>query len=392
MMGTRLILTAVIVVFGFLESLAIPALVPVARNGVVSDPATGRPLAGVLITVRELPDTVGNCTETDTPATFTGPGGEYELELGCPADVTFAKPGCETLKLRWPQQLAATDACGCCPELRPVELKRSTPESLPRWIRSFGYDIEAVHSITVGDFGYPYVPVQIDSSTCLLALDTGNTVGVTVNAAVFDRLNLKNTGTWVRLSGSGEVVATPRLGEAGAVSALGYERGPEMIYESGDNDPSGLIGPEFVTGGRFTLDYESRLIAVSPDPVPGPVGGFHAVPMVRSAVHPTLILVYGKVEGRRVLIELDTGKSRTVVNPDLAASLGLEENARGVRIHDIGIGNLSFEVPRAKPVDQTDIETGSPGPILAGVGSDVLSRIVWTVDYKSGVLWLPDSR
>ena len=28
-------------------------------------------------------------------------------------------------------------------------------------------------------------------------------------------------------------------------------------------------------------------------------------------------------------------------------------------------------------------------PILAGVGSDVLSRFVWTVDYEVGVLWVP---
>jgi hypothetical protein len=49
-------------------------------------------------------------------------------------------------------------------------------------------------------------------------------------------------------------------------------------------------------------------------------------------------------------MELDTGKSRTVINPELE------------------------------------------DPILVGVGSDVLSQFVWTVDYDAGTLWIPVHR
>jgi len=48
-------------------------------------------------------------------------------------------------------------------------------------------------------------------------------------------------------------------------------------------------------------------------------------------------------------------------------------------------------VPNAKEVDQTAIDPALPEPILAGVGSDILSRFVWTVDYETGVLWIPVS-
>jgi hypothetical protein len=85
---------------------------------------------------------------------------------------------------------------------------------------------------------------------------------------------------------------------------------------------------------------------------------------------------------KRTKIKLNTGKSRTVINPDLATTLGLEKSDHGVRNREHQIGNLAFEVPRAKQVDQTGIETGSSDTILAGVGSDLLSRIVWTVDSR----------
>lgn len=43
------------------------------------------------------------------------------------------------------------------------------------------------------------------------------------------------------------------------------------------------------------------------------------------------------------------------------------------------------------PVDQTGIDPDLPEQILAGVGSDILSRFVWTVDYASGSIWIPEA-
>ena len=64
-------------------------------------------------------------------------------------------------------------------------------------------------------------------------------------------------------------------------------------------------------------------------------------------------------------------------------------HGQGVAIDRLRIGDLSFEVPSAKEVDQTAIDPSLPEPILAGIGSDILSRFVWTVDYEAGVLWIP---
>jgi hypothetical protein len=270
--------------------------------------------------------------------------------------------------------------CGCGP-----------PPGDRDWERVLGYSAGEIHAIEIGDFGYPYVPVEIGDDTVTLAFDTGNMVGVSVNEELFDRLGLATVETWDRVTSAGEPIATLRIGQSRRVSALGRDLGPVPIYELDDARLPGLLGPRFLTGGRFTLDYVSRRIAVSDAALPDTLPGFRALPLVRSERHPALVLVRGTVEGRGVLMQLDTGKSRTVVNPTLAAELGLERGERGVRIARLGIGDLSFEVPSAKEVDQSALDPELAEPILAGIGSDILSRFVWTVDYRSGTLWMPDS-
>jgi len=153
-----------------------------------------------------------------------------------------------------------------------------------------------------------------------------------------------------------------------------------------------LVGPGFLKDVRFTLDYESRRMAISNTPLPESIPGYRAIPLVRSARHPALILVKGSIHGREILLELDTGKSRSVIHPGLAAELKLNPSSGGFRIGDLRVGDLSFDLPDAKPVDQSAIDPALPEPIMAGIGSDLLSQFVWTVDYAAGILWVPISR
>ena len=67
------------------------------------------------------------------------------------------------------------------------------------------------------------------------------------------------------------------------------------------------------------------------------------------------------------LLELDTGKNRTVINPTLAAALSLRRGSRGVTIDSLRIGAPSFEVPSAKEVDQTAIDPSLPETNVAGL-------------------------
>ena len=268
-------------------------------------------------------------------------------------------------------------------------ISRTTADGEPDWPEVFGYAPSEVATIEIGDYGFPFIPVTIGDVAVKLPFDTGNMVGVSVNEELYDGLELTTLRTYDRLDGAGRRVGTLRVGEARQVVALGRDVGRKTIYEIDDETLPGLFGPADLGASHFTLDYRTRRLAAGSSRLPREIPGYRAVPLVRSERNPTLILVRGSVAGREIVIELDTGKSRTVVNPDLAAELGLEPARHGVRIDSLRIGELTFAVPSAKEVDQTDIDAGLPDPILAGVGSDILSRFVWTVDYASGTLWMP---
>jgi hypothetical protein len=269
---------------------------------------------------------------------------------------------------------------GCRPAERDLE-----------WIRAFGYQADEVISVEIGEFGYPYVAVNIAGSPLMLAFDTGNMVGVSIASGLFDQLGLSSDGSWTLLDSSGEIVRSYRVAEAVEVATLGRYLGATPVYELDHPTISGLVGPTVLGGGRFTLDYRSGRMAMSMSSPPDTVTGYHQIPLVRSNRHPTLILIHGTIEGRTILLQLDTGKSRTVINPVLASDLELEQDSRGVSIQNLRIGDLLFRVRSAKKVDQTGIDPGLPDQILVGIGSDILSRFVWTVDYDAGVLWIPAS-
>jgi hypothetical protein len=260
------------------------------------------------------------------------------------------------------------------------------------WVDAFGYGEAAVDSVDIGALGYPYVRVRIGAAHLWLPFDTGNTVGLSVSSALFDRLGLTTAGSYDRVNSAGKTIATLRVADAVNVVTLGRALGPTRVYELDHPSLAGLAGPVLMDGGHFTLDYSSRRIAVGTGPLPESVPGFRRIPLIRSRRHSTLILVRGTIEGREILLELDTGKSRTVINPDLAADLRLRRDARGVAIDHLRIGDLQFEIPSAREVDQRAIDPSLPEPILAGIGSDILSRFVWTVDYEAGVLWMPGTR
>ena len=267
-----------------------------------------------------------------------------------------------------------------------------SPARSKNWVEPFKYAESEVFPIEIGDFGFPYVPVVIDGTSMKLPFDTGNMVGLSVSSTRFDRLRLETEGDYKPRTADGRVGAPLRIATASKVAFLGRSLGPTRIFEFDHPSLPGLIGPGFVGDGHFTLDYTSRRIAVSDTGLPEKIPGFRPLPLLRSSRHPALILVRGTIGERDVLIEVDTGKSRTVINPTLAKELSLERNSRGVAIENLRIGDLRFSVPSAKEVDQSAIDRDLPEPILAGVGSDLLSRFTWTVDYDRSVLWIPDSR
>ena len=196
------------------------------------------------------------------------------------------------------------------------------------WPALFGYSPTAMHSFEIGPFGYPYVPVGIGSDTLWLPFDTGNMVGLTLQVDTFLRLALPCSESHNRRDSAGQLVSTGCIAHGVRTSLFGTESDSTSVYEFVHETLPGLVGPTSMPGTRFTIDYRERILAIDNRSGPVAIEGFEALPLISSPTHPRLILVGGRVEGREVIIEIDTGKSRTTIDRELVGAPHLERTSR----------------------------------------------------------------
>jgi hypothetical protein len=273
--------------------------------------------------------------------------------------------------------------------LLTVAVACSGPNEIADWTEAFDYTPDEVHTFDIGEFGYPYVPVVLAGQTHWLVFDTGNMVGLSVSPEVFQASALPCDEAWERLNSAGEPVSSGCVAHRQEAGILGTAWPELSIYEWQQPPLAGLVGPDHLPGDRFTMDYRRREMAVRRRPLDQSIPGFESLPLVRSPRHPRLVLVVGSIQGREVLVELDTGKSRGTVDRALVRELALDTSERGALVGTVSLGSHTLEIGWAREVDTGGISDGLPSPILLGMGSDVLSGFVWTVDYESGMLWLP---
>jgi len=263
-----------------------------------------------------------------------------------------------------------------------------TVPGVPEWRAVFGYAPESVHRFEVRDFGYPFVPVVLRRDTLWLPFDTGNMVGLSVETNMFHSLGLPCSDQWGRLDSAGQLISSGCIAHGSEVKVFGVVHDSVSVYELSNEVLPGLVGPGMIPGDRFTMDYKARVMAADDRDTPEEIPGFAPIPLVQSSRHPRLILVRGRVQGHDVLIEIDTGKSRTTIDRKLVRTLGLEVGPNGIRVGRIDLGPRSWIVSRARIVDTSGISKVLPMPISLGIGSDILAGFVFTVDYGAGRLWV----
>ncbi len=258
----------------------------------------------------------------------------------------------------------------------------------PAWMTSFAYAPEALHRIEIRAFGFPFVPVQIGADTLWLPFDTGNMVGLTLESKTFQGLGLPCSGRRNLRDSGGRLTSSSCVAQGVAATVFGVANDSVSVFEFNHDSLPGLVGPGSVPGNRFTLDYGASALAIDDGAGPDSVPGFIALPLVQSARLPLLILVMGRVQDHDVLIEIDTGKSRTTIDRGLVELLAEGETSEGARVGTVELGPRTWLVESARVVDTSGISKGLPIPISLGIGSDLLSEFVFTVDYSSGQLWI----
>lgn len=262
----------------------------------------------------------------------------------------------------------------------------------PAWVAQLGYEQEMIFPVRHGPRGMPFVQVDIGPASYWLLFDTGNMVGLTLTTHLLDRLGLPELRRWNSLDADGRIIDSYRSVRAPEVRVLGQRLVDHPIFEFSDSLLEGLVGPDLLPGTRFTLDYRAQLLAVASTALDALPPNFVELRLTPSARHPGLILAQGQVNGHLVLIEFDTGASRTNVDPALVRDLGLVAVANGVRIDSLALGSLRFSVPSARVNPKSGIDPDLQPPIQLAIGSDILSQLLLTVDYASGRIVLREAR
>ena len=209
----------------------------------------------------------------------------------------------------------------------------------PDWQTALHYADSEMHAIAIGKQGYPFVEIQVNGRAVNVLLDTGNMSGLFLAGDVIRQLDLPQLGLVVTRDSGGNEIGTKATYSAALVTAFGQRFVERKILQRNDHEIDGAVGPPYLAGRRYTLDYRSRWLGVTASAVGDPLPGAERLDLVPVEGLAGMIVVRGQVAGREVYIQVDTGKTRTCVDPEFARQAGLHETANGYRIDSLEIGS-----------------------------------------------------
>lgn len=260
-----------------------------------------------------------------------------------------------------------------------MEMSRS------EWCNRYGFAEDEVFDIEIGNYGFPYIDTEINGHQIKMMYDTGNMVGISVTSEVAKQLGLtKIDGIMqTRVDTGGLFLGKLNVFASAKVNVFGWEITPEMIYETFSNGIDGLLPPSLLLDYRVTIDYKNKFMGISKNSFPEKHMKKETFPLIVNPLQPGLPVIAGEVNGEQVLIMLDTGCSRTCVDEELINKLSLPANEWGYEIREVRLGSFKFPINNAKKVSYAGINRGYPGPIMLCLGSDIISKVVFTVDYPN---------
>jgi hypothetical protein len=239
----------------------------------------------------------------------------------------------------------------------------------------------------MGPNHFPLVPGKINNKDVNVFFDTGNFFGFQIGPHLVQILKLKPSGQERKNYASDGTYRYSHKGyrvESFTVFRTEFEN--IEMFEMRDDTFEASVGVGDLTDGRFTLDYKNQLMGISSEPFEKEGMGIEEFPLIGNETLKGMIVIPGHVNGIETLFQIDTGKSRTTIDEGLIARAGLKENnslfRQGYKVDRIILGGKSFSVECAKVANFQAISEGYPRPILVGIGADILSRIVLTVDYS----------
>ena len=293
--------------------------------------------------------------------------------------------------------LAMTAGCSSSTEYRP------NARSL-EWIDRYGYTETEVVDFAFGEQGVwvPIVTAKINNRPARLILDTGTNAYAALDESGFEALEIPIARWSTFLDASGQPSGRIPQGRASTLE-VGAARWTDIEIEG--------LGPESITGkrigyvgtlgwhalreGRLTIDYANRKAAITERELPARIEACatrHVADFVSPPEIDGLILIQAVLDGREFLAQLETGKSSTLLAPELESIRSFETGDRGLEIDGLRIGPFGLQTRFGRMGRGFDsFSRGVERPVLVGLGSDLLSRFLVTVDYVNRRVILEES-
>lgn len=261
-----------------------------------------------------------------------------------------------------------------------------------QWGQKYQYQSEEIILMELGHNNFPFVPCKINNNKLKAFFDTGNFFGPRIAKKIIQRLELKPSGSERRSYDSNGTCRYSRKGYWVDTFEVFFKVFENIeMFEIPDNKYDACVGLESLLDGRFTIDYSNRYMGISKTPFHN-TSGFQEFTLIWDELQKGMIVIQGEVNGIKTLIQIDTGKSRTTIDQNLIARANLKENntlfLEGFKVDEIKIGTKSFSIECAKVTSFRGISKGYPQPILIGIGSDILAKIVLTVDYHANKVFI----
>ncbi len=262
-----------------------------------------------------------------------------------------------------------------------------TPSSLP----DLGYAPSEVFPLERADSGRPLVAAATHAGELRLVFDTNNMAGLALTAAAAERSALTLARTERDLDAAGRPLGESRVWDVPVMRALGREWTGLQAHElrsdayHGRAEGDGLLGAALLLDRRFTLDQPGRGFGVSESSMPDFAGP--GLELVRVDDLDGYLLVHGRLAGRDVLVNLDTGKTRTVVDAAFAQDPALRRDPKTGQV-DVKVGGATFFPTLNKQDDYSELSRRAGGAVALSLGHDMLDTVVLTVDWRAGRVWL----
>jgi len=265
----------------------------------------------------------------------------------------------------------------------------------PRWAEELGYGKAQIYPLTFDPTGCPFVDVDIAGVRVSVLLDSGTSSGfsITNNASPIphrveareEALNADGSHRGVTYRIRVETMSV--LGEV-FKNALG-ELSDWHMYSSVPFD--GTVGLDFFLNRRLTLDYRSKKVGTTSQPLPDKLDPKRYLSLDLVDPPPKLsqghiLYVRGRVNGRDAIIYLDTGTNVSFIDPAFAEGLTRVERAGKFKVFrehvpiELGGHTLTLDDLRESEVRRGP---GFDPPVALLVGSDVLSRFIITIDLRA---------